>query len=539
MERKVIPIGIDSFRKLRERGYYYVDKTGFAKRLIRTEKHCFLSRPRLFGKSTFVSMLKELFEGNKRLFEGLAIYDDWDWATSHPVIRLNLHGGCFLKRKHLERHIINQIEEVEKNYGTEPPDEDSDAGERLSWLIYSLYETTGKRVVLLVDGYDKPVLYNLDLPKLARKNLDYLYGFYSVLKSHDDEIKFSFFTGVNKLSFREEFMGPDNLCDITVDPNYSAMCGFTEADLDNVFAPELEGIDRARTQEWYKGYSWQGEEKVYNPWDILNLLERRKFEPWWIEFDSQGLITKTLNRKKVMPIELGGMNLQIRWHDLLDINDIALEVLLFQTGYLTIAEVKRVADSTVYKLDYPNREVRQCLNGILLDAIHPGISWEHICPINHLQNMLSACDVEGMKSMFQLTIPHILWRWHTSEDIANCEAFVASAFYTYFMSENLDVRAVDFTNRGRIDLALTGPSYVYLFEFRMVGKTPSGKALKQMKEKDYAQKYRDLGKPVYHAGVEFSIENRNIICFEVIPDNGEGPQDVRPTSLAATADLSL
>lgn len=203
-----------------------------------------------------------------------------------------------------------------------------------------------------------------------------------------------------------------------------------------------------------------------------------------------------------------------------EIDNVAAETLLFQAGYLTIAEIVKVAGRTGYKLGYPNREVRQCLNELLLDVMLPDSSQDLLNQSDHLQSMLSECDVQGMKSLFQSVPAGIPYQWHAPASIAKYETYVANPFYSYFMGAGLNVRAEDFTNRGRIDLAVTGPSYAYLFEFKVVDEVASGAALEQMRDRDYAQKYRGFGKPVYLAGVEFSSKERNIVGFEVVAGSG-------------------
>lgn len=518
MESKTFPIGIQSFREIREHGLYYVDKTGYANLLSREGKHYFLSRPRRFGKSLFVSMLKELFKGNRKLFEGLAIYDVWDWSTSYPVIRLDFNGDDFSNPEHLEEHTSDLIEEAEEEYGIDPPAASHRASRRLSRLIRELYKKTNKQVVVLVDEYDKPILDTLHIRDVAKLNQRYLRGLYSNIKLREDEIRFSFLTGVGRFSRVSWFSGLNNLKDITLIPEFSEICGYTESDIDSVFASELQGLDREKIREWYNGYNWLGEEKVYNPYDILYLLEQRAFEPWWFESGSSEFLVETLKRHDVMSVNLDQMQARGSLLGSFDIDNVAPETLLFQSGYLTIVETARIAERTSYKLDYPNREVRQCLNELLLEVMLPGSFNGLLDQGDHLGSLLRKFDVKGMKELFQSVFASIPYQWHTPANIAKYEAYVASTFYSFFMGAGLSVRAEEFTNRGRIDLVVTGPSYVYLFEFKMVEKEASGDALEQIRDRDYAQKYRGFGKPVYLVGVEFSRTERNIVGFDVARD---------------------
>ena len=275
MTKRRLPIGIQIFCEMREDNCYYVDKTAYIRRLLDQGKHYFLSRPRRFGKSLFLDTLKELFEGNEPLFEGLYIHDHWDWSVRYPVLRLDFGSGNFDEPGILHKEVMAQLDAVEKETGVESPYDTASA--RFRHIIQMLHSQAGQRVAVLVDEYDKPILDVLDEPEVARANRDFLRGLYATIKSSDAHIKFTFLTGVSKFSKVQLFSGLNNLKDITLDTRYSAICGYTDADLDTVFAPELPGLDREEIRDWYNGYSWRGEEKVYNPFDILLLFDSRAF----------------------------------------------------------------------------------------------------------------------------------------------------------------------------------------------------------------------------------------------------------------------
>ena len=253
MAKRFLPIGIQTFREIRESDCYYVDKTGYALKLVREGKQYFLSRPRRFGKSLFLDTLKELFEGSRGLFEGLHVYDRWDWSVRYPVVKLSFGKGNFKEPGYVHTNLMAQFDAIEdqagiqKRYNTAP--------ERFHYLIQNLHHRTGQRVVVLVDEYDKPILDALSESAVARANREYLRGLYSVIKDCDADIRFSFLTGVSKFSKASLFSGLNNLIDITLEPPFSAVCGYTEEDLDDVFRPELHGLDRQRIRDWYNGYS--------------------------------------------------------------------------------------------------------------------------------------------------------------------------------------------------------------------------------------------------------------------------------------------
>ena len=295
MTRRRLPIGIQTFREVREDGCYYVDKTAYVRRLLDEGKHFFLSRPRRFGKSVFLDTLKELFEGNEPLFQGLDIHDRWDWSVRHPVLRLSFGSGHFQGADDLRTEVTDRLRTMEREADIAPCHDTVPA--RFGHLIKRLHERTGQRVAVLIDEYDKPILDALDVPEIARANRDYLRGLYAVIKDSDAHIRFSFLTGVSKFSKVSLFSGLNNLKDITLDPRYSAICGYTDSDLGAVFAPELPGLDRAKIRDWYNGYRWLGDENVYNPIDILLLFRRRKFGAWWFETGSPAFLVETLFRR--------------------------------------------------------------------------------------------------------------------------------------------------------------------------------------------------------------------------------------------------
>ena len=512
MTKRKLPIGIQTFREIREEGYYYVDKTAYACRLVDEGKHYFLSRPRRFGKSLFVDTLKELFEGNESLFRGLAVHDRWDWPVRHPVVRLDFSGRNFTESGHLDVNLAAQLDAMERRAGVGAP---YPAGpERFGHLLETLHERSGQRVAVLVDEYDKPILDALAKPELARAHRDALRGLYSAIKFSDAHVKFTLLTGVSKFSKVGIFSGLNNLIDITLDPAYSAICGYTDADLDSVFAPELPGLDRDEIRRWYNGYGWRGGEKVYNPFDILLLFRQREFKAHWFETGTPRFLIDTLLRRGVASPELDGMIGTDALLSAFDVDEMATEALLFQTGYLTIRDVEECGGRTRYRLDYPNHEVRQSLNEHLLHALLPESS-RRTAEGGPLRELLAANDFEGLEALFRSFFAGIPYQWHVKNDVARYEGYYASVFYSWFAATGLDVRVEDSTSQGRLDMAVRYNEQIYLFEFKTVGKAPEGGALAQLAEKGYADKYRNLGQPIHLVGVEFSREERNVAAFAV------------------------
>ena len=511
MNRRRLPIGMQTFREVREAGCYYVDKTPDIERLIDGAKHYFLSRPRRFGKSLLLDTLKELFEGSGELFEGLAIHGPWDWSVRHPVVRISFGSGHFAREGDLRIEVGDLLRELEHAAGIADPPEA--AAGRLRHLIRTLHERTGERVVVLVDEYDKPILDALDAPEVARANRDYLRGLYAVIKECDAHIRFSFIAGVSKFSKVSLFSGMNNLLDITLDPRYSAICGYTEADLDAVFAPELPGLGREAIREWYNGYSWRGDVKVYNPFDILLLFDSREFKAHWFETGSPRFLVDLLAERRVRSVDLDGMRGTEELLSAFDVGAIGTEALLFQTGYLTIRGEERRGARTSYRLGYPNREVRLSLNESLLrhwvrnDAARTRNT-------DRLYDLLEANDFAGLEALFRSFFASIPYEWYTNNDIADFEGYYASVFYSHFAALGLDVTVEDSSSRGRLDMAVRFEGAVYLFEFKVVEQAGTGAAMAQLRDRGYADKYRGAGEPVHLLGVEFSSEARNVVAFE-------------------------
>ncbi len=359
---RTLPIGIRSFREIREGGYYYVDKTAYLWRLLDEGKHYVLSRPRLFGKSLLVDTCKELLEGNEALFRGLEVHRRWDWSVRHPVVRLSFGSGGLQDPGSLSASVEAQLEAAERRWHA-PVARDRGA-QRLAALVESIHRGTGHRVAVLVDDYDRPILDALATPEVARTHRDWLGGLYAVVKDADAHIRFSFFTGVGRFSKGTLFSGLNNVIDITLEPAFSAICGFTDQDLDTVFAPEMEGLDREEVRDRYHGYRWLGAE-VYNPVDILLLLHRREFGPYWFETGPPTFLVRTLVERGVGSAEIGKLMGGAELLSAFDVDAMAVEAVLFQTGYLTIVDQFDLGGKPMYRLGYPNREVRRSLNDLL------------------------------------------------------------------------------------------------------------------------------------------------------------------------------
>ena len=384
---------------------------------------------------------------------------------------------------------------------------------RFLGLIRAAQAKYGERAVVLVDEYDKPILDNLTAPKIARAMRDGLRNLYSVIKGADPHLRFAFLTGVSKFSKVSLFSGLNNLNDISVDAKYSALCGYTETDLNGVFAPELPGLDRDQIRDWYNGYNWTGE-AVYNPFDLLLLFEKSQFRPWWFETATPTFLVDLLLERQVFVPRLEHLLASEQLLSAFDVDRIATEALLFQTGYLTIDSVRQLGPLIQYRLRYPNQEVRAGLNGALLEQLAPrsDATMEHV---GRLYDLLLANDFAGLERLFSAFFAGIPADWYRNNPIACYEGYYASVFYAYFASLGLVIVPEESSNAGRLDMAVRFNHQISLFEFKSVPWEAEGRALRQIKERGYADKYRAEGCPLHLIGVEFSRERRTVVGFEV------------------------
>ena len=514
MGKRKLPVGIQTFRQIREEGFYYVDKTGYARRLVDDAgKHYFLSRPRRFGKSLFVDTLKELFEGSEELFRGLAVHDGWEWTTRHPVVRLSFGSGNFKRPGVLPARMTEQLADLERESGV-PASHGATAPGRFARLLAALHRQTGQRVVVLVDEYDKPFLDALEDRELATANRDDLRGLYGTIKDYDAHVELTFITGVSRFSKVSLFSDLNNLTDVTLDPRYSAICGYTNADLDEVFAAELPGLDRERIAEWYDGYHWLGAEHVYNPFGILKLFASRLFRAHWFETATPRFLVDTLIGRGFAAPNLERVHASEALLSSFDVDHVAVEALLFQTGYLTIAGEDDDPDGyPQYRLTYPNREVRRGLNESLLEALAP--NWRSAGGDGGaLRRLLAAQDWPGVETLFRRLLAGIPHDWHRRNDIARYEGYWSSVFYAWFQASMDGVVVEDASSRGRLDMAVFLAGNAYLIEIKVAERSEPGAALAQLRERRYADKHRAPGRAVHLIGVEVSSEARDVTAFE-------------------------
>jgi hypothetical protein len=501
---KKLPIGIQTFEKIINEDYCYVDKTVFIKKL-ENGGYYFLSRPRRFGKSLFIDTLKEAFSGNKELFKGLYIYDKWDWDRRYPVIKISFGSGGFrtpedLKIK-LEEHLLS-IKSQYKIDLTYPSVEG-----RFKEAIEKLYERYNEKVVVLIDEYDKPILDVIENVELAKENREILKGFYGVLKDADPYLKLVFLIGVTRFSKVSIFSGLNQLRDITLSEEFSTICGYTQRDLETVFADRLKDFDVEEVKRWYNGYSWLGE-KVYNPFDILLLFSEKLFRPYWFSTGTPTFLLKLIEKNRYYLPSLENVVKDDIILDSFDVEYIELETLMWQTGYLTVDKAIETPRGIKYRLRIPNKEVEISMMGRISDFLSRVDGSERYK--DSIYEALLRIDFLEIEKQLKSLYASIPYNNFTGEKLYEYEGYYASVFYAYLKSLGVEVIGEDVTNKGRIDLTLKMPNCIFIFEF----KSDGGNALEQIKNNCYHEKYLCEGKDIYLVGIEFDISQRNISKVE-------------------------
>ena len=428
-----------------------------------------------------------------------------------PVLSVSFGAGVIRDRDDLDVKFDYILKTQARHLGVELTFKT--VREQFLELIENASKKYQRRVVILDDEYDKPILDNIDKADLAIEMRDGLKNFYSVIKDSDQYVQFVFITGVSKFSKVSLFSGLNNLKDITLDARYASICGYTQEELDSVFADALPDADVNKIKIWYDGYNWAGE-KMYNPFDILLYLDSSEFKNYWFETGTPSFLIKSIQDRQYLIPDLERMEASEALLSSFDVNEIHLETLLFQTGYLTIKGKRQLGERIQYTLGYPNLEVRMSLIDYILNFLCRDV-------IKKERNQLRIFDaiengsIEKLRDIFHSFFASIPNDWYRKNRLEQYEGYYASIFYSYFAALGLNVVCEDTTNKGRIDLTLTTGNRLYIFEFKVTDiDTGSNKALQQIKKRKYHEKYLNAGKMIYLVGVEFSSSERNISALE-------------------------
>lgn len=513
MRRKKLPIGKSTFRDLRDpkENYVYIDKTAIAYDMVMSGTYYFLSRPRRFGKSLFLDTLSEIFKGNKHLFEGLAIYDQYDWSQSYPVIHISFAEGGFKSAEGILETIISSITNNAKELNVPiPVFSNRNSGLYFSSFIHNVYEKYGNKVVVLIDEYDKPILDNIE-SDMAAEAREVLRVFYSAIKASDQYIRFAMLTGVSKFSKLSLFSGLNNLLDITLHKRYSTITGYTHADLIAHFGEYLVDTDLEAVRRWYNGYNYLGE-PIYNPFDILQFLENGcVFRNYWWQTGSPSFLIKMLKTGRYYLPDLENITVGEETLNTFDVERIDIVALLWQTGNLTFDHEISYANFVSYKMKVPNIEIQNSLNALFLDYL-TGLSGE----ARSKQLATLHALMQGNVAEFEKSIRHLFasipYNNYVNNTIASYEGYYASVMYVYLASLGFTIIAEDTTNRGRIDLTLKVPGRTYIIEFKV--DMPTETAMHQIRTKKYYKKYRAEGVEICLVGIHFSSEEKNIASLE-------------------------
>ena len=517
-----LPIGVQSFSSLRDGGFVYVDKTKYIHDLVQKSKQYFLSRPRRFGKSLFLSTLKAYWEGKKELFTGLAIAelekDNPVAWQSYPVFYFDFNKDSYQRDGALEDVLDEHLRGWEDLYGGRIGET---LGGRFRSLLQRAYEKTGRGCVVLVDEYDKSLLEVLDNNELTEHNKAVFKGFFSTLKSYDQYLQFVFITGVTKFSKVSIFSDLNQLDDITMQPAYANICGITEAELQENFAPEL--ADLAASQQMndeecltalrnmYDGYHFAAiSEGVYNPFSLLKAFSTNMLEAYWFATGTPTFLTKQV---KQMQLDASKFTNHTIYASGAVMTDYRFDnpdpiPLLYQTGYLTIFDYD--ARRQRYMLGFPNDEVKYGFLSSLLPVYTPTSTAAMGTDIFTIDEYIENGDIEGVGDIFKALFAGIPY---TTDDTP-FEHYFQSVIYLVFTLLGRYVHCEVHSAKGRADCIVETADYVYLFEFK-VGKSAQ-EALAQIEEKGYAEAYRADKRKLYKIGVSFDGEKRSLEEWKVV-----------------------
>ncbi len=508
---KKLPIGIQSFEDLRNKGFKYVDKTAIVYKLVTEGKYYFLSRPRRFGKSLFLNTLESYFLGKKELFEGLAIAElEHDW-TEYPVLHLDLNTQQYGTERALHNKLDRELTVWESVYGK--ADEEREFGMRFEGVIKRAYEKTGRQVVILVDEYDKPLLQAIGNTELQEAYRATLKGFYGALKSMDGCIRFAFLTGVTKFGKVSVFSDLNNLRDLSMLPQYHDICGITEEELRTNFKEDVAELASAQNmtvdetyaalRENYDGYHFCEEQLpgIYNPFSLLNAFANKKIDYYWFETGTPTYLVELLKQHDYVLPDLENEEPDADTLNSIDIASSNPIPVIYQSGYLTIKGYD--PDFELYHLGFPNREVKQGFLKYLMPYYANTVQGKSGFEISRFVRSLREGDIEGFMERLQSFLSACPYELEPQQERHfQSVMFILTALCGYH------VEIESHTNKGRMDMTVKTKDYIYIFEFKF--NKSAEEALAQIIEKGYAEPFKSDGRQIVKVGVNFSTACRNI-----------------------------
>ena len=511
---KPLPIGIQTFKDIIEGGFLYVDKTKWIYELIRYPKGVyFLARPRRFGKSTLISTLKEIFEGNRELFQGLWLYDSPYRWEAYPIIRLDFSLSQVENADELKRSIKRYISQVAQQYQVSIGE--GEYHEQFAELISTL--AAKNKVVILIDEYDKPIIDNIGNMKEAQRIREVLKGFYTVIKGMDAYIRFVLLTGISKFSKVGVFSGLNNLEDITMSPAFSSVLGIAEEEISTYFKDyipdfaEKEELSADQLLEkmrhWYNGFCFSADgQNVYNPFSLLLFFKQQRFANFWFETGTPTFLIKLIREKGYDVRQIDTLEIDELSFSTYEIENLGVVPLLFQTGYLTIKGYSK--DAGLYRLYYPNYEVEHAFLRYLLDSFS---YTENGLAGGYLWKLVQALAEKAFERFFEIL--EVFFAEIPYDIQMKQERYYQTIFYLLFKLIGLKVGAEVRTNRGRIDAVVELEESVFIFGFKL--DESEAEALRQIKERGYFERYRLKGKEIYLVGVRFETEKRSIGGWQI------------------------
>ena len=517
------PIGIQSFDQIIEDGYVYVDKTDLVYRLTHEGKIYFLSRPRRFGKSLLVSTLENYYLGRKELFRGLAMEQlEKEWNV-HPVFHIDFNSGNFAKPGELEQKINFYLTECEKQYNLPVRTDELGYSDRFISILEAAHKQSGRRAVVLVDEYDKPILDVLDRDgKLEEQHRDTLKAFYSVFKGADSHLQFVLLTGVTKFSQVSVFSGFNQPKDISMDARYEALCGITQEELDHYFTEPMAEMAakyrctpeemRQKLKSQYDGYHFSEEmTDIYNPFSLLNALDSRHIRDYWFSSGTPTYLVRLLRHFRENMNELTGK--YYRTEQFVDYKaDVEYPLpMIYQSGYLTIKDYNRQFNT--FLLDFPNNEVK-CGFLTLLAADYLKPEEETGGWVQTLVMALQEGNTERIRDLFTAFLAGIPYTMRRKENEKERERYFQYTFYLILRLVSVYTVYVEKPqSQGRVDGIVETTDYVYIFEFKLDGT--AAEALQQIEDKGYTREYAADKRKIWRIGASFSSETGTIEDWKV------------------------
>ncbi|MDR0912748.1 MAG: ATP-binding protein [Methanobrevibacter sp.] len=486
--RRNLPLSIETFRTIIENDYIYVDKTEHILKLISPGKKYFLSRPRRFGKSLLLSTIEELFKGNKKLFKGLYAENNWDWTKTFPVVKINFSTGEYNSNEELKTSLNDTIQLIANEYNISLVSKS--IASKFKELIRKISEKENKKVVILIDEYDKAILNNIGNIKVLEDNQATMRSFYSVLKDLDQYIEFLFITGVSKFANISLFSDLNSPIDITLNKQFSSICGYTHQELINCFKEHInsltiklnknneEVIDKINY--WYDGYSWDGETKIYSPYSTLELFFEEKFKNYWFKTATPNSLIKVFKNSKNYDDILKPVKVSDSYFDDFDFENIDPISFAFQTGYLTIAKEEEINNRIYYTLEFPNYEVESSLLDHLLKLNEEKMDLNDLKP--KIIEAIGNYDNDTFKMYMKYFLTNIPARIHLDH-----EYYYQSIYLAWLNGLGFKGEGEAQTNIGLMDMYLETPDFIAIAEFKFskmktVTKKGQGKEKRQIKE---------------------------------------------------------